>query len=388
MNSYIRVFLFFFFLTAVSEKLFAIEVRVRVFSKQNSVGLRLEDFKMITDARRCLDSRIIINSKHAQMIVRYLPQKKSWALLNLESKSRCEIKSEKLQIKAKKISINKKVFPGQILFVPHDQNFDIIAELELEQYLVGVLAKEMPSNFPIEAFKAQAIASRSYAMKKILISKNKPYDLESGVADQMFEYLSGNDKIRSAVRQTRNIVLENQNGRLHSVYYHADCGGHTEEPSEVWGNSEKIGTVVDESCPFESHSSWNFSISKIELTARLRVILQLGEAQVVAIEEFENTKSGRKKSLRFVLDDRTTRIISGQELRNILGFEKLKSTLFAFDKRGADFVFAGRGHGHGVGMCQWGARHLALGGDVYPVILKHYFPQAKLARMSPNWKLE
>ena len=94
------------------------------------------------------------------------------------------------------------------------------------------------------------------------------------------------------------------------------------------------------------------------------------------------SNSGRKKSLQFILDDHSVRIISGQQLRNILGFDRLKSTMFAFNERGDHFVFEGQGHGHGVGMCQWGARHLALSGESFKRILIHYFPQARLAQIS------
>ena len=331
---------------------------------------------------QCSHPKIRLSAKNTRIIIRLLPTKRRWSLFNLESKQSCEIESDKLSLHGTNIKINQKRFSNKIILSPQGLGFNVIAELDIEKYLVGVLTKEMPSQFPLEAFKAQAIASRSYALKKILSSKTKSYDLESSVTDQMFEFSKGTEKIKSAIFETKNTVLENDKGQLFSVYYHANCGGRTEEPSDVWGNGEKIGSVKDEACPNEGHSHWNFNISKFELTARLRVILQLGDAQIVSIEEFENTNSGRKKSLQFILDDHSVRIISGQQLRNILGFDRLKSTMFAFNERGDHFVFEGQGHGHGVGMCQWGARHLALSGESFKRILIHYFPQARLAQIS------
>lgn len=388
MNSFFKFILFSILFFGVEVRLWAVEVRVRILNEQNSITMDAENFRIIASSHRCQNSLVKVKALKSQMIIRYKPSQNSWSLLNLASHQICEINSRNLKFDAQRMFINRKQLPGKILLLSHKLNFDVIAVLDLEKYLVGVLAKEMPAGFPLEAFKAQAIASRSYAMKKIMKSQEREFDLESGVADQMFEYTSGTAKIQTAVEETKSLVLENQKGHLFSVYYHADCGGRTEEPSEVWGSNEKIGSVVDDSCPLESHSSWNFAISKFELSARLRVILQLGDAQILSIEDFENTSSGRKKSLKFVLDDHSTRIISGQQLRNILGFEKLKSTLFAFNQHGADFVFEGKGHGHGVGMCQWGARHLALSGEAYPNILKHYFPRANLARLQQNTKLD
>ncbi len=363
----------------------ATEIRVRLMSSQTSIEIQAKNFQIFTAGQRCSNPKVKINSQETEMIVRY--QAQHWHLQNLHNRQDCELSGSILKLRATELVLNHKSSPPDLNLIASKNLFEVIAVMDVEKYLVGVLSKEMPASFPLEAFKAQAIASRSYALKTILSSHQKTLDIESSIADQVYDFNPGTEKIRSAVSETRNIVLENGQGRLFPVYYHADCGGHTEEASEVWGTAEKIGTTSDEACPLESHSSWSYNISRFELSARLRVILQLADAQIVSIQEFENSSSGRKKSLRFVLDDQSTRIISGQQLRNILGYDKLKSTLFAFNSRGADFVFEGRGLGHGVGMCQWGARHLALTGESYPAILKHYFHEARLVKLSSPARL-
>lgn len=358
------------------------EIRVRLMASQSSIQLKATDLKIFANHRRCLNAKVKISSKEVEMIVSHRGQ--NWQIQNLQSRQICELNTNSIQFQASSLILNHKRVSPNLILNAEQNNFEVIAPLELEKYLVGVLSKEMPASFPIEAFKAQAIASRSYALKKIFSSRLRSFDLESSISDQVYDYNSGSDKIRAAVEETRGLILENAQNKLFSVYYHADCGGHTEEASEVWGNSEKSATVVDEACPLESHSKWTYSISKFEFSLRLRVILQLAEAQIVGIEEFESSSSGRKKSLKIILDDQTTRIISGQQLRNILGYDKLKSTLFAMNSQGPDLVFDGKGMGHGVGMCQWGARHLALNGESFESILKHYYQGARIAKFNPQ----
>ncbi len=363
-----------FFVEAAAE---ATVIRVRLLTAQDSAQISARAFKIFVEHGKCLDPFVKINDEEGEFVIR--KRTSGWTVFNTKSKQVCEIHSQNLKVAAEQIELNRRPVPNRLAFIAQPRGFDIVASLDLDAYLIGVLSKEMPSSFPLEAFKAQAIASRSYALKKVLTSKAKHFDLDSGVADQVFEYSKGNEKIKLAVIETKNLVLKNRKGLLFPVYFHSDCGGQTEEASEVWTAGEKGGTVVDSACPLDARSSWKFSISKLELTARLRVILNLENSQITQIKEYENSSSGRKKSLRFVLDDGSTRTITGQQLRNILGFDRLKSTLFAFKDSSSSFLFEGKGHGHGVGMCQWGARHLANSGKEYQSILKHYYPMAKLA---------
>jgi stage II sporulation protein D len=355
------------------------EIRVRLMAAQSSIQLKATGLQIFTDRHPCLNSKVRINSREAELIVSHRGQ--NWQILDLQNRQICELNVSSIQFRAMSLSLNHKKVSPHLILNGVKNDFEVVSPMDLEKYLIGVLSKEMPLSFPLEAFKAQAIASRSYAMKKILSSKNRSFDLESSIADQAYDFTAGTEKIRTAVEETRHLVLENEQNKLFPVYYHADCGGHTEEASEVWGNSEKMATVADEACPLESHSKWSFNISKFELSMRLRVVLQLAEAQIINIEEFESSSSGRKKSLKLILDDQSSRIISGQQLRNILGYDKLKSTMFAMNTQGSDIVFDGKGMGHGVGMCQWGARHLALGGESYQRILKHYYQGARIARL-------
>ncbi|MDZ4676872.1 MAG: SpoIID/LytB domain-containing protein [Oligoflexia bacterium] len=260
---------------------------------------------------------------------------------------------------------------------------DVIEAVELEEYLVGVLQSEMPGHWPLEALKAQSIAARSYTLFQMSLKKGSPFHLEGNVMDQNYSTPLKSpiiDKIRKAVIATEGIVLLH-NGRVTKAYYHANCGGQTEEPNLVWkGESLETGTVADVSCPFSPKSKWSLEVKFSDLKEKM----QLSGHQLSGIERVQivmRTTSSRVALIAFS-DGRKNILISGQELRQAIGFDRLKSTLFSVVQKGDSVVFKGQGFGHGSGLCQWGAKTLAEKGTKAADILRHYYPRTQLTEVN------
>lgn len=268
---------------------------------------------------------------------------------------------------------------------------DVIATLDIEKYLTGVLPSEMPASWPMEALKAQAIASRSYAMAIAKERRNLNYDVENTVLDQVFDLrnkLKASDmvqnKIADVVRSTSGMVLFDASGRVIKAHYHADCGGHTELAKNVWGDAVKeTGITKDAMCPLSPYANWSLKMSRREIQSIMASYFMLNpKAALLALAPLGRTESGRVAQVDMVFDDGIHRRLPAHEFRRLLGYSKLKSTNFRLAWKEDHVVVEGKGHGHGVGLCQYGTRQLAVRGLAYQDIIKNYYPLAKLGKIS------
>ncbi len=279
-----------------------------------------------------------------------------------------------------------KALPTQIFLSPQKtKNFDVIGILPLENYLIGVIASEMPLSWPLETLKAQTIAARSYALVTMQERAKSPYHVESTILDQVFSHIGEEDfdsplvaKARKAVMETEGIVLQTAKGQTLKAYYHSDCGGRTSNARDVWGFGGSTGVAVDASCPVEGKHTWSLNLSVEDISKKLRVILKkdLGLLQNFSLIRAMPEDRVQKMELLWESGEKTR--MSAHEFRGALGFDQLRSTFFEAKKSADVFEFKGRGFGHGVGLCQWGARALGRQGVSYQEILRHYYPQARL----------
>jgi len=278
--------------------------------------------------------------------------------------------------------------PRYLEFYAKKDSFDVIAHIGLEDYLKGVLPSEMPASWPMHSLKAQAIASRSYTLAMIKQRQGRHFNLESTVIDQVFD-LSKHEavsdvikkRIYKAINETKGMVLLGPKSGIHKAYYHADCGGHTEEPGLVWSSNAKQGTAKDPYCPSHRNSKWSATFSQKKISQLLRAKLGIPKQDVFKnLLVLNKSPSGRAVNVKLKFKNKE-RVISAQKMREILGFSKMKSTMFSFDKSKNGITIKGKGNGHGVGLCQWGAKHWAGAGKTYKKILKHYYPQAKLIKL-------
>ena len=245
--------------------------------------------------------------------------------------------------------------------------------LDLENYVIGVVAGEMPALFQDEALKAQAAAARSYVLSK---EKDGNYVVSASTSDQVFltsyemkekwqnDYDEYYNKILNAVKKTTGEVLTKDN-KILKAFYFSMSNGYTENSKDVFG--EDLTQSVES--PFEISLS-NFEIvkefSKSELLEKLGVDnLNIENQQISETKHTSSIIIGGKK-------------FSGIEVRKLLN---LRSTDFEIKQVGENFNIITRGYGHGVGMSQYGANELAKSGKSYKEILAYYYKNTKLVNL-------
>lgn len=300
---------------------------------------------------------------------------KSW---NIESGELLKtIDAPYLALEGSFLKLNASEVPSKVFLWPKENSVDVIAVLEIDEYLRGVIPSEMPATWPIEALKAQAVVARSFTLKQVQSRRAEPYHLDSTVNDQVYKYdipisYENLKKINDIIASTKGMVLVDDKLQVVRALYHADCAGRTEKSSNVWGGNEVEFSVVDPHCPQASAHTWELSILKNDIAKVFQI-----KDPVVNVEKVNLTDSGRVKKI-LIKTAQNKYYYSGQVFRKKMGYSKIKSTHFEISEKDGKLLFKGLGFGHGVGMCQWGARKWADNGKDYKAILKHYFPGYKL----------
>lgn len=262
---------------------------------------------------------------------------------------------------------------GDVVIRASRSSLELINVLPLEDYLIGVLGSEMPQDFPEEALKAQAVAARTYALRRKLASNEQPYHLGSSVLHQVYRGLDReNARVRSAVDSTHGEILTYDLEPI-EAYFHASCGGRTESGLEALTRNLPYLQPVDCPCGRLPASHWELSVPGSELSALF------GQKDISSLSISSRSHTGRVKVLRFGSGDP----IDAATFRQRLGYDRLKSLWFEVIDSGRDgsVKLSGRGYGHGAGLCQWGAKLLANSGSNYRQILEHYYPGTELQRM-------
>lgn len=256
----------------------------------------------------------------------------------------------------------------------------VINDLDIEAYLLGVIAAEIPHDWHVETLKAQAIASRTYALYQKRAAGGKCYHIESTENSQMYHGRSGERKAAvQAVRDTEGQVIV-YGGLLIQAFYHSSCGGHTEDASLLWDIDEPYLKGVDCECQeISKYGQWErrFSLSQIEKALRSR---GFPVRQITATALGTITPAGRVKDVTIGHTGGTI-VVPAEALRAAVGNALIPSVFFDLSKQGDELIFSGRGMGHGVGLCQWGAEEMARRKYDHEAILKHYYPGTTIARI-------
>lgn len=281
------------------------------------------------------------------------------------------------------VAFRKKTFHGRMEFYENgDGTLTAVNVLPLEEYLVGLIAAEMSVDWPIEALKAQAVASRTYAVYQREARSSKwsdsIYDLESSVLDQVYDGSVKEDaRVRAAVEATKGELIKKR-GRIVKAFFHSACGGQTETALNVWGEEKMFNTVRDPYCKRSPNSSWSYKISKPELASRLA---KGGyPAETIESVNVERRRNDPRAATVAVDTGNQTIFLQGSDLRRIIGYENVKSTWFDVKLDGDRVSFTGHGFGHGVGLCQWGAKGMSEAGKNYREILKFYYPGTRVEK--------
>jgi len=281
------------------------------------------------------------------------------------------------------LSVNGRRYRGDLaLRRLGDGRLDLINVLPIEHYLYGVMGGESYPGWPAAALEAQAIVARSYAMWRMAQRRDEPFDLHATVMDQNYLGMAKEDpRLTAAVDRTAGLVLVYQL-KLFRCYYHSTCGGHTEAVQEVFPDPPllPLSAVPCNYCKDSKHYAWRKVIPKVELAdalARSGQSIQALSGLAVAAR----SGSGRAKQITVGLGPGRQVAMPASEFRLIVGPARLPSTLFEVRETAGGCEFQGRGFGHGVGMCQWGARGMADARFAATEILRHYYTGAQLTRL-------
>jgi len=299
------------------------------------------------------------------------------------------------------VTINGARYRGNLRLIAgaDGQSFDVINVVPVEAYLGGVVGAEMPSYWEPEALKAQAIASRTYSLFiKRTFGAGRKWDVRKTQANQVYGGVSAESAtVRAAVNETAGQVLtckaaDGQEG-IFPTYFSSTCGGHTQNSKDVFGDS--YGPLVGVSCGYcrdvakMSFYFWpmaEFEAGQVSDRLINRYPKLAGLKAIEAIEPFkvsEYGRFGRITSARLIGKDGKSGYLRGEDLRLTVdpSGTKIRSAACEIMKVGDKFRFyAGRGYGHGVGMCQCGAEGMARRGKSSEEILSYYYPGSKIIR--------
>lgn len=267
---------------------------------------------------------------------------------------------------------------GEIVLVNH---------LDIEAYLRGVLRGELSGHFHPEAFKAQAVAARTFVLwEKQTASADRSWDVLDNEGSQMYIGVRGEDAVAvRAVEQTRGQVCVYDDGgtdRLFCTFYSSTCGGLSQSVKNIRPNHPDApplrGNVVCRDCGKAPHFHWGpVKFSKAELTKRLvaRYPSLAALGTIVGLKPKATTTDGRVIRIELAGESGLVDTLVGEDFRLALGGRTLKSTNFEIESKGDRFIFKnGLGYGHGVGLCQWGMQTKAVQGWTYQQILATYYP--------------
>ena len=257
-----------------------------------------------------------------------------------------------------------------------EQNSAIKKNNNFEDYIVGVVSAEMPISFEEEALKAQAVAARTYAYKRIddinaQVDYNSIGQAYNSIEDMKAKWGSNfdvyYDKVKKAVYETEGIIMTYEDQPIESVF-HSTSAGITEVSENIWGKNlpyiKSVDSKVDEQAP---NFIYKTSIPNSQIVDKLsKEYKNLDKNTIISSFEIdERSQAG------YVLNVEVCgQKISGREIRTLFG---LRSTNFTIEKTKDSIDFTTKGYGHGAGMSQYGANFMAQDGKKYEEILNHYY---------------
>jgi stage II sporulation protein D len=301
---------------------------------------------------------------------------------------------------------NGKKYRGELIITRTDSGFLVVNRLPMDSYLRGVVPLEIGSRTSAEfaAVQAQAVAARTYAYKHL--TNTRAFDMYATVQDQVYGGVDAEKpQADTAIMTTRDVVVL-YNGQPITTPYHSTCGGSTAGVSEVWYDqpdqpylrpvSDRIPGTNNYYCDSSPRFSWTQSYDAAGLRAVMEKYLATytkapknGVGKITDIKEQGRTPSGRVAALT-VQTESGTYTLRGNDIRFVLRDPKgaiLNSTYFSFTKETSGGEVSslnvnGRGYGHGIGMCQWGAIGRARAGQNYRTILETYYPGTTIGRIA------
>jgi stage II sporulation protein D len=297
------------------------------------------------------------------------------------------------------ITVNGQSYHGQLKIIRNSdgQTFDVINKVGLEPYIAGVLGAEMPDYWESQALQAQAIVARTYCLYiQKRFGANRNWDVRSTQASQVYQGIRAESRrVWQAVNKTDGQVLvcwhNDDRKNIFPTYYSSSCGGHTENSKNVFGDEFRPLSGVE--CPYCKYIAkpsvfyWpKVTFSKADASAAILKkypkLKSLGQiTDIIAAKTSDYGHSTRLTSIKLTGDSGKVGYLRAEDLRLTLDSSgtKLRSTICKIIKSPTRWEFtAGRGFGHGVGMCQCGAEQMAREGKTAADILSYYYPGSQI----------
>jgi stage II sporulation protein D len=266
---------------------------------------------------------------------------------------------------------------GSVQVVRRGKGLLVVNQVDLEEYVKGVVPSEVSSAWHPEMLKAQAVAARTYALYHHMLSASRDYDVAASIQDQVYRGRHGVDaRVEQAVESTRGLVITHQGAPIYAAFS-STAAGITEDAMVVW--SKDLPYLKGVECPFDLQSpyyQWKASFTVEALEKNLRK-LGFPVGTIATLTPLSLSRAGRVATLR-ILHSKGELILRGEELRKAVGYTVVPSTQFTIESFGHEIVLTGYGAGHAVGLCQWGAKELAELGYSFSSILRYYYPGTEL----------
>ena len=304
--------------------------------------------------------------------------------------------SDCIAIATDKSGLNKACYNGEFIVTANGNKLNAINVIDIEDYLRGVVPYEIGKldESKFEALKAQAVAARTYAYKHFGSRVAQGFDVYADTRDQVYKGLhSATELTDKAVRETDGVVMT-YNGEFITAYYHSTCGGET-EGVVTWGrpdhpylkNKPDLRPDGTPWCRESNYTEWTREFTEDELRDLFQINAKEAKANVPSFSSIKSMhiqdtlKSGRIHTL-VIETNNGSFTAKADKIRWLFkrGGTILPSSFFRIHKNGNEWILKGKGFGHGVGLCQMGARARAQAGQSYIQILTHYYPGITLEK--------
>ena len=275
-----------------------------------------------------------------------------------------------------RLLVGEKPYSGKIEIWEGDKGLYLIDKVDLENYVKSVVEAETGKDWAIEALKAQAVLSRTYAINRQMHTARMNYDLTSSVLDQVYGGEDGYAQdVSGAVDLTKGQILV-YNGKPIDAFFHSTSCGQTEDPYEVFGRHIPYLKPVKVKCDLSPYGEWSrrFSAGRVEKALKAGGI-DTGTIRDMKIKSL--TCTGRARDIA-VSGSKGSFTVKAADMRRLIGWKDLPSTDFTMHFKNGYWTVKGEGYGHGVGLCQWSALEMARQGMKYTDILSYFYPGTKL----------
>ncbi|MGD0711215.1 MAG: SpoIID/LytB domain-containing protein [Bacteroidales bacterium] len=366
-------YIFVFLITVATNRLFAIDFDIRVFSTSQLKTIKITPlsgkYGVFGDSKKIAD---IYKNNSIQLSVKEGKINITKEGESLGSFAAIEFSADGFLntfiLKPLEPDIRQRVYDdGLKLSIDNNGFLKIINKVELEHYVAGVVESEGDVKKNLEFLKVQAIISRTYAISNLRKHiKDEGYNFCDDVHCQVYRGRSTNSMIMMAISQTTGMIIIDITNKPISAAFHSNCGGETANSEDVWSVSTTyLKSVNDTFCLHQSQARWEKKIPTKDwlnyLSSKYNFPVSDSAMRIKAI-----TFSQPHRKMFF--DDNPN-----IPMKTVRSDWKLKSAFFSIEDHGDTLLFRGRGYGHGVGLCQEGAIHMVDLGWTYKDIIKYYY---------------